>query len=423
MNLFQHLFAIGIQMKIIKAFTLIALALIGQVYQLKAQETPVLGNRKTYNYVIPSQSSQTSVVQGQVVDSEGRGIPFANIGIRRTFYGAAADLDGYFTLRIPEEIKHDSITISCVGFQSLILSLDEMKNNKYFVLDDDISDLGQIEVQSERISPLDVIKEVIDRIPTNYCQDAYTQIKLYRKKSSYKGEYYIQEKIEEEYDEDGYQPSSMHGLGKRESYRIVLMGRIAKLDSTTNEAIKFVNDGSTFPTATAWSDAVNSRKNNFLSMSKHKKYNFQFNKESLKSADTIYIDFSIDKPSHRSTTAIGPVKFFGTIVINTDDYSVLEVHSTAVLDKDKHWKAKTFPAYKTEAVWWEKEIVKYQKIDNQYFFESLQRVSNYDIDKSGFIEILGSEISRGTKEPRESSHRPTEEYTIKKWNSLLNVPE
>ena len=378
---------------------------------------------KSYNYLIePETVDDLITLKGRVLDQSKEGVPFVNIGIRGTLYGTAADNQGYFTLRLPSSLGDQVITISCVGFQSLTLSVRELQRKHQFILDDDISQLADIEVASERITALDVMKKVIKRIPENYLQESYSQLKLHRKKVvSKNGEFFLLEKLEEEYDDNGYQSSAMYGLGKVKSFRTTHQCRVGKLDTLNGEGLQFQNYPQVWRSPTAWSDVVNSRNNNFLSDSKHRKYDFQFNERGLLSKDTIFIDFSIDKPSHRATTAIDAIKFSGTILIDAYSYAVLEVHTTAVLDKEKMLSAKVYRPYaNNEEVWWEKEIVKYKKNDGQYFFSSLQRLSNWDLNKKGYIEVIGLGITIGDREIDKNYRWVLQgAYDPEKWNSLI----
>ncbi|WP_420576504.1 carboxypeptidase-like regulatory domain-containing protein [Ekhidna sp.] len=377
----------------------------------------------TYNYLIePGKAEGLLTLKGRVLDQSKQGVPFVNIGIRGTLYGTAADNQGYFTLILPSSLDDQIVTISCVGFQSMTLPVTELKKKYQFVLNDDISQLADIEVKSERITARDVIKGVIRRIPDNYSQEPYTQMKLYRQKVKIEnGGLYIVEKIEEEYDDNGYESSGMYSLRKNESFRLIHQCRIGKLDTTTGKVSWYRNYKRDFPTHTAWSDAVNVRFNNFLSNSKYKKYDFQFNERGLTSKDTIYIDFSINNPGHRSTTALDPLKFSGSILVDANTYAVLEVQTLAVLDKVNMLKAKTYRSYKdnSEPVWWEKEIVKYKKVEEYYFLGSFQRLSNWDQNADGFIEIIGLNVSSGEREKQESSRNPQEEYNPKKWETFI----
>lgn len=374
----------------------------------------------TYNYLIePGKAEGLLTLKGRVLDQSKQGVPFVNIGIRGTLHGTAADDEGYFILKLPQNLENEVVTISCVGFQSMALPVTELKQKYQFVLDDDISQLAEIEVKSERISARDVIKEVIKRIPQNYSQQPFTQFKHYRQKVQGRdGEFFLYEKITEEYDDDGYESTPMHGLKKRESFRIVHLARIGRIDSA-GKVSDYKNASIDIPTPTAWADVVNSRFNNFLSKSKQRKYDFQFNERGLLNSDTIFIDFNIDNPGHRSTTVIGPIKFSGTILIDASNYAVLEVHSNAVIDKEKVWRSQKKPRYETESVWWEKEIVKYKRIEGHHFLSSIIRRSNYDLDTKGFIEIEGLNVKVGEREAQGSSFKPIQEYDLEKWKDLI----
>ncbi|WP_424962546.1 carboxypeptidase-like regulatory domain-containing protein [Ekhidna sp.] len=376
---------------------------------------------KKYYYLINHDSSESQLVlKGRILDQDHQGIPFVNIGIRGTLHGTAADDEGYFILKLPQNLENEMVTISCVGFQSLTLPVTELQRKYQFVLDDDISQLMDIEIMSERITARDVIKEVIKRIPENYLQEPYTQFKHFKiKLKGRDSDFVLYEKISEEYDEDGYKSTPMYGLGKIESFGIIHQARIGRMDST-GKASEFKNVSTDIPTHTAWADAVNIRFNNFLSRSKQSKYDFQFNERGINSPDTIYIDFKIDNPNHRNTTALNPLKFSGSMLIDAKTYAVLEIHSLATLDKEKMQRSKTYKSYvNNELVWWEREIVKYKKIDGQYYFSSFQRLSNWDLDSNGYVEVIGLGIKKGIREG-ESNKRSLTEYELEKWNALIS---
>ena len=172
------------------------------IYSLIALSQGVNESPKKYNYLINQDSSENQLIlKGRVLDRDHQGIPFVNLGIRNTLHGTAADGEGYFTLKLPQSLINETITISCVGFKSIAIPVAEFKKKYQFVLDDDISQLLEIVIKSERITARDVMKEVIRRIPENYLQGPYTQKKWYRKKGKYKDtqDYYVLEKIEEQY--------------------------------------------------------------------------------------------------------------------------------------------------------------------------------------------------------------------------------
>ncbi len=385
------------------------------------QETDQASEIEAYNYlIVKNKDAEVVSLKGRILDQNEQGIPFANIGIRGTLFGTAADEDGYFQFNLPKSSIKDSVTISCVGYQSMEVSAEKLKSTYQFMLSEDIANLSAIEIESERITALDVMRKVIKRIPDNYFQEAYTQRKVQRMKAIVKGEYCFVEKVHDDYDDTGYKATAMYGLGKVKSFSTVHQCRIGKLDTLTGKVYSYEHYPRVWATHTGWSDVVDASNNNFLSKSKHSKYDFQFNERGLYSADTIFIDFNIDRPSHRNTTSLEPLKFSGTILINAHDYAVLEVHTTNVLDKEKLLSSKVYKPYRgnTEKIWYSKEIVRYKKIDGYYFFSSLQRLSNWDLDTNGFVEIIGLDILKGEREKQDFQLVPKEAYDTVKWEKL-----
>lgn len=370
--------------------------------------------------------SETISFKGKVVNRSQQGISFVNIGIQGTLLGAAADENGYFHLVLPKSAQGDSVTFSCIGYQSQNVRVDDLKAQSQIVMVDQISKLEEIEVKSERITALDVIKKVIENIPDNYVQGPYTQMKVHRKKLlGDDNEYYVIEKLEESYDDNGYKPTWMYGLPKEKSFNTTHQCRVGKLDTIKGQVDSYKNYDRSWSSHTAWSDVVDMRNNNFLSKSKLKKYDFQFNTQSLTSKDTIYIDFNIDKPSHRSTTALYPLKFFGTILINANDYSILEVQSTIIVDRENQHVVDIYEMHNRrmnkslKEFWWEKEIVRYKKVSGKYFFSELKKLSNWILNTNGYDEILGLDVKVGFRESERSNLKPKQEYNLANWEQWI----
>lgn len=87
----------------------------------------------------------TGRVQAQ---SNEAAVPFVNIGIKGKNTGTAADENGEFTLRIPAQLAHDTLTFSAVGFQEQSLAISELAGRQQhtFVLAEKATALKEIMV-------------------------------------------------------------------------------------------------------------------------------------------------------------------------------------------------------------------------------------------------------------------------------------
>ncbi|HOI31576.1 MAG: carboxypeptidase-like regulatory domain-containing protein [Bacteroidales bacterium] len=59
-------------------------------------------------------------LEGLLRDSiTGKPVQYANVGIRNSLIGTVSDLEGYFSLNIPDSLKNNALTISSMGFKKL----------------------------------------------------------------------------------------------------------------------------------------------------------------------------------------------------------------------------------------------------------------------------------------------------------------
>src|SRR5690606_1957332 len=81
-------------------------------------------------------------ITGQVVDSKGIGIPGATVIVEGTTTGTATDVDGNFSLDIPEGAI---LLISFIGYQSQRITI-ENQSTLNIVLEEDMSSLDEVVV-------------------------------------------------------------------------------------------------------------------------------------------------------------------------------------------------------------------------------------------------------------------------------------
>ncbi len=65
-------------------------------------------------------------IQGQIVDEEGNGIPFATIGIAEKNLGTVTFEDGSFSFRLDTDFQEDTLLVSAVGFERRKISYREL---------------------------------------------------------------------------------------------------------------------------------------------------------------------------------------------------------------------------------------------------------------------------------------------------------
>ena len=104
------------------------------------------------------------VIQGQIVDKEtGLPIPFASIGIVGSSKGTSSNLNGEFSLTIPEST---SIKVSCVGYESAVLNTVE--EFKLIKLKPVSTQLGEVVIFERAVNPKKIVRRAFANIAKNY---------------------------------------------------------------------------------------------------------------------------------------------------------------------------------------------------------------------------------------------------------------
>lgn len=115
-------------------------------------------------------------ITGKIIDRDSRQpVPFASIGIVGTAQGTSSNIDGEFSLVIPEKA---SIKVSCVGYASLIISNPEQM--KLIELTPYSIELQEIVVTSKSVNPQMVVRRALASIRKNYPQESFLQRFFYR---------------------------------------------------------------------------------------------------------------------------------------------------------------------------------------------------------------------------------------------------
>ena len=59
-----------------------------------------------------------TIVKGKLTNCNKNPIPYANLVIKNTTIGTISNLDGYFSINIPDEYEESSLVFSSIGFKT-----------------------------------------------------------------------------------------------------------------------------------------------------------------------------------------------------------------------------------------------------------------------------------------------------------------
>ena len=109
------------------------------------------------------------VINGSIRDESGLSIPFVNIVVGSSEpYGTASNTEGRYNLRIrPNESPGAKIKLTCIGYESRSMSLEQLRNQPHQVLKRSTELLNQITVRAEEDPAYEMIRKAVKNRPSN----------------------------------------------------------------------------------------------------------------------------------------------------------------------------------------------------------------------------------------------------------------
>ena len=144
------------------------------------------------NYIILGKDSPDLLsVTGRVIDREsGKPLVFASITMLQSGISNVSNGEGFFSIKFPEEMSGDSLSISYIGYKTINVALtdimDAKSTHKFFM------DLLPFEISGAVIRPKeanDIVKMAIANISKNYPQEDMRMTAFYREMIKKKNTY------------------------------------------------------------------------------------------------------------------------------------------------------------------------------------------------------------------------------------------
>lgn len=129
-------------------------------------------------------------VKGRIIDgATNQAVPFASIFIAGSSVGTVANTEGDFVLKIPGTYINDSLLISCMAYESLVLGIDQLDDEQNLLR------LRSIPIPLEEVTIVnkdarDLITSALANIRINYSNDPMSVTTFYRE-SIQKGRKYV----------------------------------------------------------------------------------------------------------------------------------------------------------------------------------------------------------------------------------------
>lgn len=312
-------------------------------------------------------SQETLRISGKVEDqATGEALAFSHVGVFNTSYGTVTNINGEFTLLIPEKHRQSQLSASYLGYGLKSLPISTLQTNQevVFTLESTATQLDELVVTTKEES---IIAEAIAAIPKNHDQSEMQLRAFWRSSIQDNRDQYVQMT---EYAFDMFR----HGeLGEEENAMKILRGRVAR-DTSFFADIGGMQIGVTPPTLFVSSLL---KEHPILNKSVIKKHKYKISDVTTYNGRAVYVvNF---EPKGKATEN----RFEGEILLDTESLAFVRIAFTRLISANNPKKVfgslslasmvvglgkSTMDSYKNE--------LNYQLVDGKWYLSH----AKYDID-------------------------------------------
>jgi len=310
-------------------------------------------------------------IEGTLLDAAtNQPVAWASIAIVGVAMGTITNEDGNFELKIPSTYRNDSVSISCVGYERLLIAISDYagKSGLVFKIKPKNFQIQEINVTAESLIEQTILKTAIDKLLNNYIQQAFHYDVYYRNQININQK---QTKLREAalriYDSKGYRRSSTHQAYKDRGYKFLQVRK--------NFTANTLTDKSTDIDDLLEMDIVRLG-SNILDPTYLPFYELKMEQITEYDGDSVWvINYKNTKPSLSSTGDYYAFEYEGTIFINKKDYSVVK-NNTRVKTKNYSDLGRSYYVNENKQIWLPIEVnysftVIYKKHSGLYFLSYL----------------------------------------------------
>jgi hypothetical protein len=109
-------------------------------------------------------------LKGKVIDAEtGAPLVFATIAVQESNVAIVTNIDGEFTLKVPNELTSKSLEVSYLGYKNKVIPISSMRDNGFKnMISMESAPIPIREIIVKPVDPEDVVKKTINLIGKNY---------------------------------------------------------------------------------------------------------------------------------------------------------------------------------------------------------------------------------------------------------------
>lgn len=260
------------------------------------------------------------VITGKVTDKKtGEAIPFVNVGVTKTYIGAATNMDGFYELKIPVRHKDKFVEISAVGYSTVKEAVEDIAKKK--TLDIELEPMafsvGEVEILAESRLQYTRVKKAVENIARNYLQTPFNYDMYYRGELKDADSIVrLREAAVRLYDNKGYKRGNAYQVFKERGYDFIEVRK-----NFENETLA---DGSTYLDELLEMDIVRVR-GNVLNLNQIDDYKLTLEGETAYEGDKIWIiAYENPKPSLASSGDYYVKSYRGKLYIKQKDFAIVK---------------------------------------------------------------------------------------------------
>ncbi len=314
------------------------------------------------------EQQQVTIIRGRVVDAEtNQPLVFAGIAVQGSNVSTITNLDGEFTLKLPEG-ETGKLEFSYVGYKNKVMAIEEMKTNgqrNLIALETAMIPIKEVIVKP--LIPEEILEKVISRFNDNYPLIANDMTGFYRETIRKNRNYIsIGEAVVEVF-KAPYQSDLRYDAVR------IYKGRKSN-DVEKMDTVLFKLQGG--PTTTLYLDVVKNPET-FLTKESLSQYDLELSNIAMIDDRTNYVINFYQKPS------ISTPLYQGRLFIDIETYAVAQVEFSFNLE-NKELAASMFIRKKPMGMQVTPELtsymVRFREIDGKWYFTHSRAEVKFKVD-------------------------------------------
>lgn len=147
-----------------------------QIVLHPAGEAPASHDQLATDLLMP----QILTIKGRVFgESEKDPLAYSTVWLPSTWEGTIANADGYFAFKVPVEWNADTIAVSCMGYETLLIPIAELSDSlNTIILPQSLIPIQEVVIR--RTNPVYLLRLALSRIPDNNSRRPVVETAFYR---------------------------------------------------------------------------------------------------------------------------------------------------------------------------------------------------------------------------------------------------